>query len=153
MKKLVYALCVISLSLTGCSKTSDPSERAAELIRAKGIELPSFNHMDSVMGYPQAFSCEMSAYLLEWQADSLLNAHIKNGTVSANQKELLDLGETVFDLKAKAAQIEMNERVARTPKEFVGYEVSVSAPLSDDGVYRVLMDKDMERVAIQKIKK
>lgn len=154
MRKTFFALClcVAAVSLSGCSSSSgDPAERAAELIKSKGAVLPPFSSMDSVMGYPEAFACEMTAIQTEWRADSMLRACKANGTVAANKERLLTMGETVYSLKKGASEIEMREGLKRTPKEFVGYEVLLADSLSD-GMIRVIMDKDMKEVAISKIK-
>lgn len=154
MRKTFFALClcVAAVSLSGCSSSSgDPAERAAELIKSKGVVLPPFSSMDSVMGYPEAFACEMTAIQTEWRADSMLRVCKANGTVAANKERLLTMGETVYSLKKGASEIEMREGLKRTPKEFVGYEVLLADSLSD-GMIRVIMDKDMKEVAISKIK-
>lgn len=156
MRKTFVSLCLVACaaaaSLTGCSSSSgDPAQRAAELIKAKGLDVPSFSSMDSVMGYPEAFACEMTALDTERRADSLLQANIKAGTVSANRRELETMGEVVFSLKKGAAEIKLREGLARNPKVFVGYEVLIADSLSND-IIRVMLDKDMKNAVIGKIK-
>lgn len=148
---LCLGLCVAAVSLSGCSSSSgDPAQRAAELIKAKGVNLPPFSSMDSVMGYPEAFACEMTAIQTEWRADSALTACKANGTVNQNLKELQSYGEMVYSLRKGAAEIELREGLKHTPKEFVGYQAYMADSLSD-GMIRVIMDKDMKQVAIEKI--
>lgn len=151
MRNLLLAMCLTTLVLAGCSKTpQDPAQRATELLAVKGVTLPHFTSMDSVIDYPEAFSCDISAYLFEMSNDSLLQAHIKNGTVSQNRKDLLDRAETVMKLKETAARIRLEKGLSHAPKEFVGYSIVIADSLSDDMI-EVLMEKDMNRVAIKKI--
>lgn len=158
MCKLFTALSVsltvlMAVSLSGCgSKQADPVERVNALIQAKGVNLPIIERMDSVMGYHDAFGCEMSAIMLEWHADSLLQVNIKNGTVSQNREKLIDLGNSVLSLKKKAAQETMKNELSRTPKEFVGYETVLADSTENGTSYRILLDEEMKRVAIQKLK-
>lgn len=152
MRNLLLAMCLTTLVLVGCSKTpQDPAQRATELLAVKGITLPRFTSMDSVVDYPEAFSCDISAYLFEMSNDSLLQAHIKNGTVAQNRKNLLERGETVVRLKETAARIRLEKGLSQTPKEFVGYSAVIADSLSDDMI-EVLLEKDMKRAAIKKIR-
>lgn len=154
MRKIIFALSLFAvvISLSGCSSSSsDPAQRAAELIKAKGVDIPHFSSMDSVMGYPDAFACEMTAIQTEWRADSALKACQANGTVRQNIKELQSYGEVVYSLRKGAAKTALEEGLKRTPKEFVGYEVVIADSLSDD-MLRVLMNKEMSEIAIEKIK-
>lgn len=154
MRKIIFALSLFAvvISLSGCSSSSsDPAQRAAELIKAKGVDIPHFSSMDSVMGYPDAFACEMTAIQTEWRADSALKACQANGTVRQNIKELQSYGEVVYSLRMGAAKTALEEGLKRTPKEFVGYEVVIADSLSDD-MLRVLMNKEMSEIAIEKIK-
>lgn len=152
MRNLLLAMCLTTLVLVGCSKTpQDPAQRANELLALKGINLPRFVSMDSVVDYPEAFSCDISACLFEMSNDSLLQAHIKNGTVAQNRKDLLDRGETLFKLKQEVARIRLEKGLSQTPKEFVGYSVVIADSLSDEMI-EVLLEKDMSRAAIKKIK-
>ena len=154
MSKICNALCVLAtaLCLSGCSSSSgDPAQRAAELIRAKGLSVASFASMDSVMGYQDAFDCEMRALQTEWRADSMLRACQANGTVYANKKELLNMADAVYSLKAGVAEIVLREGLKRTPKEFVGYQVLITDSLSGD-IMRVVMNKKMNDIAIDKIR-
>lgn len=152
MRSLLFALCLTTLVLIGCSKTpQNPAQRATELLAMKGISVPHFSSMDSVMDYSDAFSCEMSAYLLQMNADSLLKVHIKNGTVSQNKKDLIERGETVLHLIQSSAKMRLEKSLSQTPKEFVGYSVIIADSLSDDMI-EILLEKDMKRAAIKKIR-
>ena len=154
MGKIFNALCVLATAvcLSGCSSSSgDPAQRAAELIRAKGLSVASFAAMDSVMGYQDAFDCEMRALQTEWRADSMLRACQANGTVNANKRALLSMAETVYSLKKGVAEIVLRERLKRTPKEFVGYQALIADSLSGD-IMRVVMNKKMNDIAIGKIR-
>lgn len=154
MRKIFFALsvCAAVVSLSGCSSSSsDPAQRAAELIKAKGVDIPHFSTMDSVMGYPDAFACEMTAADTQWRADSLLRAYTKDGSVAQHRDDLLTMGDVVFSLKKGAAKTELEAGLKKTPKEFVGYQVFIADSLSDDMV-RVMMNKEMSKIAIEKIK-
>ena len=154
MGKIFNALCVLATAvcLSRCSSSSgDPAQRAAELVRAKGLSVASFAAMDSVMGYQDAFDCEMRALQTEWRADSMLRACQANGTVNANKRALLSMAETVYSLKKGVAEIVLRERLKRTPKEFVGYQVLITDSLSGD-IMRVVMNKKMNDIAIDKIR-
>ena len=153
MGKIFNALCVLAaaLCLSGCSSSGDPAQRAAKLIRAKGLSAAAFASMDSVMGYQDAFDCEMRALQTEWRADSMLRACQANGTVYANKKELLNMADAVYSLKAGVAEIVLREGLKRTPKEFVGYQALITDSLSGD-IMRVVMNKKMNDIAIDKIR-
>lgn len=157
MKKNFRTLCAgvfAVLSLSACSPSSEvnPAERAAEIIETNGWELPStFSQMDSVFGYPDAFNCEVTGAWVQWRADSMLIACQANGTVAENIEKLHALGETAFSLSKGVAKYNLQNELAHTPKEFVGYRVCLADSLSDD-MFEVLMDKDMKRVGIRKIR-
>ena len=154
MRKIIFALslCAVVVSLSGCSSSSsDPAQRAAELIKAKGVNIPHFSSMDSVMGYPDAFACEMTAADTQWRADSLLRAYTKDGSVAQHRDDLLTMGDVVLSLRKGAAKTELEAGLKKTPKEFVGYQVFIADSLSDDMV-RIMMNKEMSKIAIEKIK-
>lgn len=152
MRNVLIALSLALVILSGCSKSSgDPAREANRLIRAKNLSLPVITSMDSVMDYPEAFSCLMASHNLQWNADSLLQVNIKNGTVSQNKKELLEMGETVRNLREQAARLRLQGQMKNTPVEFVGYQVMVADSLSDD-MFEVFLYEDMSKIAINKIK-
>ena len=81
----------------------------------------------------------------------MLRACQANGTVYANKKELLNMADVVYSLKAGVAEIVLREGLKRTPKEFVGYQVLITDSLSGD-IMRVVMNKKMNDIAIDKIR-
>lgn len=152
MRNLLLALCLTTLVLVGCSHPQqDPAQRATELLALKGVSVSHFDSMDSVMDYSEAFSCEMAAHLLLMSIDSILKDHIRNGNIYIDKKELMERNETAFHLRQTAAKIRLEKSLSQTPKEFVGYSILIADSLSDDMI-EVLLEKDMKRAAIKKIK-
>lgn len=143
------ALCVASFMMTGCDNRT-PVEKANELIVQSGMQFPKFEKLDSVMGYEQAFSCRMAANNLQRTIDAIEWKHRNEKRLlnDSERKECLKLSNEIYKLSVEAARIELEARLGKKPKVFVGYASPMMADsLSNDTIYTIYFDKNVTKVA------